>query len=307
MISIIGAGKVGSAIAFLCGSSGLDDIVLVNRDEKKAIGEALDITNVIPDNSAIFVLGTSDYSAIKNSDVIVIAASVKSHINTRSDIMLDQAKMITGLSNKISELAPSAKILVVTNPVDVMTYLLQKRGNLASKNVLGAASSLDSSRFRYLLAKEIGTNQSHIKDALVMGEHDDSMVPIFSCAKFDNTPVDKLLDESKKIQITASVRSYWKSLRDYKGSSVYGIAKNTFDIINSIIKNQPLSISASVLLDGQYGFDDVCMGIPVTITRDGIAQIHQIQITDKEKEQLQKSVGMIKNNIAQVNEFLRSS
>jgi len=306
MISIIGAGKVGSAIAFLCGSSGIDDVTLVNRDEKKAVGEALDITNAIPESSTISISGTSDYSKIQNSDVIVIAASVKSHINTRSDIMLDQAKMISDMAHKISQFAPEAKVLVVTNPVDVMTYLLQKRGNLASKNVLGIASSLDSARFRYLLAKEFGTNQSQIKDALVLGEHDDSMVPIFSCAKFGNTPVNDLLDEKKITQITASVRSYWKSLRDYKGSSVYGIAKNTFDVINCMIKNQPLDTVASVLLDGQYGVNNLCMGVPVTITRNGITQIHQIQITDKEKEQLLSSAGVIQNNIAQVNVFLAS-
>jgi len=304
MISIIGAGKVGSTILFLCGSSGLDDLVLVNRDEKKAIGEALDITNAIPKNSTISVSGTSDYSKIKNSNVCVIAASVASHIITRSDVMLDQAKMITEIAYKISEFAPSSKVLVITNPVDVMTYLVQKRANLASKNVLGVASSLDSARFRYLLAKEFGTDQSQIKDALVMGEHDDSMVPIFSCAKFGSTLVDDILDEQQKLRITTSVRSYWKSLRDYKGSSVYGIAKNTFDVINGIIKNQPLEIAASVSLDGQYDTKDLCMGVPVTITKDGIAQIHEISITPQEREQLHKSAGIIQNNIAQVEKFL---
>ena len=305
MISIIGAGKVGSAVAFLCAASGLDDIVLVNRDEKKAIGEALDITNAIPNNSKISVLGTSDYSQIKNSDVLVIAASVKSHINTRSDIMLDQAKMMTGMAQKISELAPNSKVLVVTNPVDVMTYLVQKCGNLDPKNVIGVASSLDSARFRYVLAKELGADQSQIKDALVMGEHDDSMVPIFSCAKFGQTPLGNVLDESKKSQITMTVRSYWKSLRDYKGSSVYGIAKNTFDVINAIIKNESLDICASTLVSGQYGIDGICMGVPVTITKDGITQIRQIPITAEEKQQLHKSASIIQNNIAQVSGFLK--
>lgn len=305
MISIIGAGKVGSAVAFLCAASGLDDIVLVNRDEKKAIGEALDITNAIPNNSKISILGTSDYSQIKNSDVLVIAASVKSHINTRSDIMLDQAKMMTGMAQKISGFASNSKVLVVTNPVDVMTYLVQKCGNLDPKNVIGVASSLDSARFRYVLAKELGADQSQIKDALVMGEHDDSMVPIFSCAKFGQTPLDNVLDESKKSQITMTVRSYWKSLRDYKGSSVYGIAKNTFDVINAIIKNEPLDICASTLVSGQYGIDGICMGVPVTITKDGITQIRQIPVTEEEKQQLHKSAGMIQNNIAQVSGFLK--
>ncbi|NDB89010.1 MAG: lactate dehydrogenase, partial [Thaumarchaeota archaeon] len=110
MITILGAGKVGSAIAFLCGSSGLDDVTLVNRNEKRAIGEALDITNSIPKNSTISVTGTSDYSQIKNSDVIVITASVKAHTSSRSDIMLEQSVMIRDIARKISELAPNSKV-----------------------------------------------------------------------------------------------------------------------------------------------------------------------------------------------------
>jgi len=298
MITILGAGKVGSAIAFLCGSSGLDDIILVNRNEKRAIGEALDITNSIPKNSTISVTGTSDYSQIKNSDVIAITASVKAHTTSRSDIMLEQSVMISDVARKISEFAPNSKVLVVTNPVDVMTYLIQKAGNLGS-NVIGIASSLDSARFRYLLAKELRVDQSQIIDAMVMGEHDDSMVPIFSRAKLGNISINDLLDEKQKSKITLDVRNYWKFLRDYKGSSVFGIAKNTFDVIKSITQNQQLEICASVLLNGQYGLDDICIGVPVTITKNQVL-INEIPITNYEKEQLHKSADMIKNNVSQV-------
>lgn len=302
MITILGAGKVGSAIAFLCGSSGLDDVTLVNRNEKRAIGEALDITNSIPKNSTISVTGTSDYSQIKNSDVIVITASVKAHTASRSDIMLEQSVMIRDIARKISELAPNSKVLVVTNPVDVMTYLMQTC-NLGS-NVIGIASSLDSARFRYLLAKELRVDQSQIIDAMVMGEHDDSMVPIFSRAKLGNVSVNDILDKKQKSQITLDVRNYWKLLRDYKGSSVFGIAKNTFDVIESIIQNQQLDICASVLLHGQYGVDDVCIGVPVTITKSQVL-INEVSISNYEKEQLRKSAGIVKSNISQVSEFLK--
>ena len=306
MITILGAGKVGSAIAFLCGSAGLDNITLVNRDQNKASGEALDISNAIPNNSAISIRATSDYSQIKNSSVIVIAASVKEHSISRSDILLEQAAMIRDLSGKISEFSPNSKVLVVTNPVDVMTYLVQKVGKLASKNVLGVASSLDSARFRYLLAQKLGTDQSQIHDAIVMGEHDDSMVPIFSQAKFGKTPVDNMLDENQKSQITSDVRNYWKTLRNYKGSSVFGIAKNTFDVIESMIQNRPLNVCASVLLDGQYGLSDVCVGVPVVISKNGIDSIYEIPMSDVEKEQFYKSASRVKNNTATANEFLKS-
>lgn len=302
MITILGAGKVGSAIAFLCGSSGLDDVTLVNRNEKRAIGEALDITNSIPKNSTISVTGTSDYSQIKNSDVIVITASVKAHTSSRSDIMLEQSVMIRDIARKISELAPNSKVLVVTNPVDVMTYLMQTCN--PGSNVIGIASSLDSARFRYLLAKELRVDQSQIIDAMVMGEHDDSMVPIFSRAKLGNVSVNDILNEKQKSQITLDVRNYWKLLRDYKGSSVFGIAKNTFDVIESIIQNQQLDICASVLLHGQYGVNYVCIGVPVTITKSQVL-INEVSISNYEKEQLRKSAGIVKSNISQVSEFLK--
>ena len=306
MITIIGAGRVGSAVAFLCGSAGLDNITLVSRDEKKAMGTALDISNTIPSNSPISIVGTSDYSKIKNSDVLVVTASVKTHQVSRSDIMLEQAMMIRDVARKISSFSPDSKVLVVTNPVDVMTYLIQKVANLASKNVLGVASSLDSSRFRYLLAKKLGTNQSQISNAMVMGEHDDSMVPIFSQAKFGNDAINELLDERQKSQISADVKYYWKSLRDHNVISIFGIAKNTFDIIEAIIQNKKLHVCASVLSDGRYGFDNVCLGIPITVTKNGFFPTPEVLLDYDEKEQLHKSADIVKNNITQVMEFLKS-
>lgn len=307
MISIIGSGKVGSALAFLCGSFALDDIILVNRSEKKAIGEALDITNAIPATSTISISGTSDYSKIKNSQIIVVTASSGVHLQSRTEIMYDQAAMIREISQNIAKYASEAKILMITNPVDVLTYLAQKHGGFSSKNVIGVASSLDSSRFRYLLSKQFGTNQSKITDAIVMGEHDDTMVPIFSHAKFNGRPVNDTLGEQKKSEITSEVRNYWKRLRDYKGHSAFGIAKNTFDIIKCIVKNETLNVPASILLDGQYGLADVCVGIPLTINKNGVAKIHQIKITENEKESLHKSAETARSNITKVLEFLKTT
>ena len=306
MISIIGSGKVGSALAFLCGSFALDDVILVNRNEKKAIGEALDVSNTIPATSTISINGTSDYSKIKNSDVIAITASSGVHLQSRTEIMYDQAIMIREISQNIARYAPEATILMITNPVDVLTYVIQKERYFPTKNIIGVASSLDSSRFRYLLSKEFGTSQSKITDALVLGEHDDSMVPIFSYAKFNGKPVQDILNEQKKSEITNEVRNYWKRLRDYKGHSVFGIAKNTFDIIKCIIKNETLDVPASTLLDGQYGLSDVCVGVPLTVNKNGIAKIHQIKVTENEKESLQESAKTVKNNITKVMEFIKT-
>jgi len=159
LISIIGSGRVGSAIAFLAASTSLDDIHLVNRHKDKALGQALDISNAIPSDSKISVVGT-DYSEIKNSEVVVITASSGTYTTSRTQMMSEQIKMIRDIAKKIKMYAPDSKILMITNPVDVLTYVFQKEINLPREKVIGLASSLDSTRFRYLLAKEFDTTQS---------------------------------------------------------------------------------------------------------------------------------------------------
>jgi len=306
LISIIGSGRVGSAIAFLAASTSLDDIHLVNRHKDKALGQALDISNSIPKDSAISVIGT-DYSEIRNSEVVVITASSGTYTTSRTQMMSEQIKMIRDIAKKIKMIrdiakkikmyAPDSKILMISNPVDVLTYVFQKEINLPREKVIGLASSLDSARFRYLLAKEFDTTQSKIKNALVLGEHGDSMVPIFSNAKFNEKPVLELLDSYEVHKITNDLKDYWKTLRNLKGPSIFGVAKNTIDVINAIIKNQELSIPASVLLDGEYGLSDVCMGVPVRINKEGLINIEEIDLEKSEQCLLFNSADTIRRQI----------
>ncbi len=296
MISIIGSGRVGSAIAFLAASTSLDDIHLVNRHKDKALGQAIDISSAIPADSKISVVGT-DYSDIRNSEVIVISASTGTYMTSRTEMMSEQIKMIRDIAKKIKRYAPDSKILMITNPVDVLTYVFQKEINLPHEKVIGVASSLDSARFRYLLARELITTQSEIKNALVLGEHGDSMVPIYSIAKWQDTPVLELLDDKKVEKITRDLRFYWKDIRNLKGPSFFGIAKNTVNILKSIINNEEIFIPASVLLNGEYGFSDVCMGVPVRINKDGIKNIEEIKLTKSESNLLCYSADTIRKCI----------
>ena len=296
MISIIGSGRVGSAIAFLAASTSLDDIHLVNRHKDKALGQAIDISSAIPADSKISVVGT-DYSDIRNSEVIVISASTGTYMTSRTEMMSEQIKMIRDIAKKIKRYAPDSKILMITNPVDVLTYVFQKEINLSRQQVIGVASSLDSARFRYLLARELITTQSEIKNALVLGEHGDSMVPIYSIAKWQDTPVLELLDDKKVEKITRDLRFYWKDIRNLKGPSFFGIAKNTVNILKSIINNEEIFIPASVLLNGEYGFSDVCMGVPVRINKDGIKNIEEIKLTKSESNLLCYSADTIRKCI----------
>ena len=295
---------VGSSIAFLCASNSLDDIVLLNRTKSKALGEALDISNAIPKNSDITIRGTDDYSEIKNSDIVIIAASTGVYLKNRNEMIDAQVKMIKEIGKKMKDYCSNSLILIVSNPIDVLTYFFLKETNFSKNNVIGIASSLDSSRFRYFLSKKIGAKQSEISDAVVLGEHGDTMIPIFSKVKIKGKNVLEIIDSKQKEDITRETRDYWISLRNFKSRSQFGIAKNTFDVIESIIKSKIISIPASILLDGEYDEKDVCMGVPVKITSKGIMEIQSMDLDKSEKELFKKSAQSIRNNIQSVSKLL---
>jgi len=291
---------VGSSIAFLCASNSLDDIVLLNRTKDKALGEALDISNAIPKNSDITTLGTDDYSEISNSNIIVIAASTGVYLKNRNEMIYPQVEMIKEIGKKIKTNCSFPIILIISNPVDVLTYFFQKETSFSRNKVIGIASSLDSRRFRYFLSKKMGVKQSLISDAYVLGEHGDSMVPIFSKTKINGKNVLEIIDSGQKGEITRETRYYWKFLRNFKSRSHFGIAKNAFDVIESIIKNQTLSIPASILLEGEFGEKDVCLGVPIKIASKGIMEIQAMEFDETERELFKMSAQTIRNNIQSI-------
>lgn len=300
MISIIGSGRVGTAIGFLCVSNALDDVLFVNRTKNKAIGESLDIANAIPPTSKFSISGTDDYSQLSGSDIVVITASVETYIIDRTENMALQLTMIKEIAEKIKQYCPSAIILLISNPVDILTYFFQKETGFSRFKVIGIASSLDTSRFRYFISKKFSVPQSSITNALVLGEHGDSMVPIFSKTLVDGNQLLSMLDDNERDSITNNVRNYWKKLRNHKSRSQFGIAKNSYDVINAIIKAKEISISASVILKGEYDENDVAMGVPVKISKDGISEIKKIELDEFEQKLLKISAQSIRNNIQSI-------
>jgi len=298
LISIVGSGRVGASIAFLCVSNALDDVLLVNRNKNKAIGEALDIASAIPGNSKFSIHGTDDYSQISGSDIVVIAASVGVYMKDRTENIVLQVNMIKKIAQKIKQHCPSAIVFIVSNPLDVLTYFFQKESNFSRFKIIGIASSLDTSRFRYFISEILSVPQSSISNALVLGEHGDSMVPIFSGVTVGGNPLFSMIDS--RDSITEDVRSYWKKLRSFKSRSQFGIAKNTFDVIDSILHKKEITIPASVVLEGEYGENDVAMGVPVKIDQNGICAIQNVKLDDTESSSLKKSSEKIRNYIQSI-------
>lgn len=300
MISIIGSGLVGSSLAFLCASNSLDDIVLLNRTKSKAIGEALDISNAIPETSDFTIHGTDNYLEITNTRIIVIAASTGVYLKNRHEMIGSQIKMIKEIGKQIKQNCASPIVLIISNPVDILTYFFQKETGFPRNKIIGIASSLDSKRFRYLISKKFGVKNSQISNAYVLGEHGDSMVPIFSKTKIDGKNILEIIDSDQKKEISKEIQNYWKSVRNLKNRSHFGIAKNTFDVIKSIIKDQTISVPASVLLKGEFGEKDVCMGVPVKISSKGIIEIQSLEFDKTEQELFKKSAQTIRKNIKSI-------
>ena len=300
MIAIIGSGMVGSSIAFLCAANSLSNIMLLNRTKSKAKGEALDISNAIPRNSDFTINGTDDYSEIKNAEIIVIAASTGTYQKSRNDMVDSQVRMIKSISKKIKKFNNTPIILIVSNPVDVLTYYFQKEVRYPKEKVIGIASSLDASRFGRIISNQINVKYSHIEDVHVLGEHGDSMVPIFSKVKVDGRKLTELIDVKQEEEIRNQVRNYWKSLRKFKIRSQFGIAKNVYNVLEVIVKRGQLNAEASVLLDGEYGYEDICMGVPVTISSRGIEKIKSIKLNESEIQFLEQSAKNIRKNIQSV-------
>ncbi|QLH06479.1 lactate/malate family dehydrogenase [Nitrosopumilus ureiphilus] len=297
MISIIGSGRVGASIAFLCVSNALDDVLLINRTKDKAIGESLDIANSIPPTSKFSIHGTDDYSTLSGSDIVVIAASTGLYFKDRTENMVSQIAMIKEIAEKIKQYCPSTIVLLVSNPLDVLTYFFQKESGFSRFKVIGIASSLDSSRFRYLISEKFSVPQSSIAGALVLGEHGNSMVPIFSNARIDGKSLSSMLNDDEKNVIRTEIRNYWKKLRKFKSRSQFGIAKNTYDVLETIIQKKEFSVPASVVLQGEYGANNVAMGVPMKINQNGVSEIKEIELDKSETELLMNSSQKIQNQI----------
>ena len=213
------------------------------------------------------------------------------------DLLKGNLQITRYFAKNIQKYAQDAKILIITNPVDIITYFMQKELELPKENVIGLGSSLDSNRLRYLLAKELDTKQSDIQDSLVLGEHGDTMVPVFSRIKYGEKLVLESLDSIQKEKITNDLKQYWAKIVAMKDvSSIFGISKIAFDMIDVILKGKELYTSSSVLLEGEYGISDVCLGVPLVI-RKNETKIQEIELEKSEYDLLQNSARFLRKQI----------
>lgn len=294
MISVVGAGRVGSAAAFNILRLRTSDVVLIDVAENLAKGEALDMMQAAPaiefDGK---IRGTNDFGAMKGSDlVIVTAGQARQPGISRVDLMNKNARIVRSVVGEVVKYAPDCKLMVVTNPVDVMTYLAFKQSGFERGRVFGMGNILDTLRFRSYIAMELGVSREDVR-ALVIGEHGDSMVPLVECASVSGIPVTKLLTREQVDSIVNMTISSGADVINLKGSTIYAPAAVIAVMADAILKDRKRVIGVSTYLDGEYGLSNVAIGVPVVLGRNGVERILELELTGETRKRFENSASVV--------------
>ena len=302
-ISLIGAGQIGGTLAHLIGLKELADIVLFDVVSGIAKGKALDIAQSSSiDGFDVRLIGTDRYEDIKSSDVIIITAGVPRKPGmSRDDLLGINLKIIKQVSEGVKKHAPNAFVICITNPLDVIVMAFQKYSKLPTNKVVGMAGILDSSRFKLFLSLELKVPVKQI-EALVMGGHGDTMVPLTRYTKVSGKSLETLISEGKiskeKLnQIIQRTRDGGAEIIKFleKGSAYYAPAASGVEMAESYLKDQKKLLPCAAHLNGEYGVKNLYAGVPVIIGTKGVEKIEELSLNEVEKKQFEKSISAVNN------------
>ncbi len=299
-VSIIGAGAVGATLAHRVLESALADVVLVDISKNIACAKALDLSDASPIvGHERSIIGTDDYGLIRSSDIVVITAGFPRKPGmTREELVSKNASIIKDVSLNVKRHAPDSIVIVVTNPLDIMTYHSLKTTGFKREKVFGMAGVLDSSRFVYLIADELKVARSSVK-TYMLGSHGDTMVPIISKTCVGGKPIRDLISKEKLDAIVKRTCDRGAEIVTLlgSGSAYYSPSAAVFKMIDAILNDKKEELVVSAYLKGEYGLDDVCIGVPCSIGGTGIAGIVQLDMSEDESKNFLRSAQAIKNSI----------
>ena len=302
-ISLIGAGQIGGTLAHLIALKKLGDVVLFDVASGLAKGKALDIAQSSPVNGFnVKLTGTDNYEDTKNSDVIIITAGVPRKPGmTRDDLLGINLKIIKQVAEGIKKTSPNAFVICITNPLDVIVMALQKYSGLPKNKIVGMAGILDSSRFIYFLSEELNVPVQKIK-SFVLGGHGDSMVAMLGSTEVDGKKINDLvkegkIDQKKLDEIIDRTKKGGAEIVKYleKGSAFYAPAASGVEMAESYLNDQKKQLPCASYLNGEYGFKDIYAGVPVILGKNGVEKIVEIKLSDKEKQDFEKSIEAVKD------------
>jgi len=296
-IALIGAGNIGGELANLAAQKELGDVVLFDIPAKTdfAKGKALDLEQ----NGAVLgydvaITGTSDWKDCAGADVIVVTAGVpRKPGQSRDDLVAINLPIIRAVADGAKEHCPNAFVIVISNPLDAMVYEFQRRTGFPKEKVVGMAGVLDSARFSLFLARETGMNIKDIR-AMVLGGHGDDMVPVLSATTVNGVPVSEFISKERLDAIIARTRVGGGEIVKLMGTSAYyAPAAAAIAMAESYLFDQKRLLPTAAYLDGQYGYKDIYIGVPVVIGGKGVEKIIELKLTAEEQEMLKKSAASV--------------
>ncbi len=301
MISIVGSGKIGANVAVHLAMKGYDDLTLVDVVKGLPQGEAMDITHMLSAYGAeTRVTGSNDYGDLRGSKLVIVAAGFgRKPGQTRLDLMNSNAGIIRDVCEQVRKNAPDAVLMMVTNPLDVMTYVAYRVTGFDRRKVLGMSGTLDGSRLRHFVAEELGVARSSVTP-MIIGEHGDSMVPIPEYTAVGGVPASKLMSPEKFEEVVKNTKGVAAEVIARKGATIHGPAAAVTVLVDAIINDKKTVFNASTYLDGEYGFSDVVMDVPMVIGEGGVEKILEVDITDVEKNALNASYHTLKEAISKL-------
>ena len=299
-ISVIGGGFTGATAAFLAAQKELGDVVLVDipSAENPTKGKALDMWEAAPvQGYDSYVKGTSDYADTADSDVVIITAGVARKPGmSRDDLVQINQKVMVSVSEQIAKYSPNAIVLVLTNPVDAMTYTVYKTTGFPKNRVIGQSGVLDTARFRAFIAEELNISVKDIT-GFVLGGHGDTMVPLTRYSFAGGIPLETLIPADRLEEIVDRTRKGGAEIVNLlgNGSAYYAPAAALIEMTEAIIKDQKRILPSIAYLEGEYGYNDLYLGVPTLLGADGIEKIFELELTEKEKAALDVSAEAVRN------------
>ena len=302
MITIVGAGKVGSTAAFEILKHQISDVVLIDVNAELAKGEALDMMQASPaiefDGE---IIGTGDFREMEGSElVIIIAGQGRKPGMERLELINNNSKIIRSIVREVAKYAPNCKLMIVTNPVDIMTFIARKESGFPPNHVFGMGNILDTLRFRSYIAQELNVSREDT-NALVIGEHGDSMVPLVEYASVSGIPITTLLEKEKIDKIVNLTINSGADVIRLKGATTYAPGAVIAMMADSIMKRRNRVMSVSTCPQGEYSCSKVSIGVPVVLGINGVEKIIELKLSDQSQLRFEKSVSKIRETIASLN------
>ncbi|KSU62041.1 L-lactate dehydrogenase [[Bacillus] enclensis] len=299
-VALIGTGFVGSSYAFALLNQGIaHELVLIDMNKDKADGDARDLNHGLAFASPMKI-HAGDYSDCQDADLVVITAGANQKPGeTRLDLVEKNIKIFKGIVDQVMASGFNGIFLVATNPVDILTYATWKFSGLPKERVIGSGTILDTARLRYLVGEHFDIDTRNIH-AYIMGEHGDTEFPVWSHTTIGASHLSELIDmenediQNKLDEIFLNVRDAAYHIIERKGATYYGIAMGLARITRAIFNNENSILTVSSLLQGEYGQDDVYIGVPAIINREGVRKVVELPLNEKERQQFEHSSGTLK-------------